>query len=461
MEYGLPVASAKLTRTDQATLGPDGVLPSPPRTAALCPGSTGNLSTKSATQTPRHPAAPGTTTSRPMLPPIQLRSGDKTAPPQKCPILSCSRVDTICQENEARKHRTEEGTAGGSVPPKGTSAPLGSASNPSSRKPQVAPPVDVEMADRSPSDEELDPLPPKLGKRQAPGTPPGVEGDEEGNSNGDEEGDGNSDNTNENGEGNDANEDGDDDEPPKSHKRHKDKLLGAFGPTISPLVKYVVACVKLEMAVTCSYPEHVRPPGNPDQFLIEFWDAAHKKLRPGKPHFLLQDTHSGAVQFLLALVTLVRGQLSPIWNIVKAAAEPLVGALFGLDWGDPNHTIKAGDLTKDEKWLSPNLVNDAEIFKHEIIHRTIFLSFFRSNKGIGSKNLGRFTPLVPLETIAYVCAVIRHLIVAFMVSDEKANHLDASGDAEYFRIYMGMLEDIGDRDEAVLKNIRSMITLKY
>ncbi|KAG8735313.1 hypothetical protein FRC10_010743, partial [Ceratobasidium sp. 414] len=204
-----------------------------------------------------------------MPPPIQPHSGDKTAPPQKHPILSCARVDTIRQENEARKHGTKEGTAGGSVPPKGMSALSGSASNPSSRKPQVAPPVDVEMADRSPSDEELNPLPPKLGKRQAPGTPPGVEGDEEGNGNGDEEGDGNSDNTNENGEGNDANEDGDNDKPPKSCKRREDKLLGVFGPTISPLFKYIVACVKLEMVVTCGYLEHVRLPGNPDQFLIE------------------------------------------------------------------------------------------------------------------------------------------------------------------------------------------------
>ncbi|KAG9086516.1 hypothetical protein FRC06_003040, partial [Ceratobasidium sp. 370] len=156
-EFGQPISGtkltrtdidgAKLTRTDHTTLGLGRVPPLPPQTKGVRPGPTGYPSAKSHSQDLRHPAASGATTSRPMPPPMQPHSGNKPAPPPKRAFISRARVEAIRQENHIRNHGAKEGTTGTSAPANKPLALSGTASNPSSRKPQVPPPVNIEMAD--------------------------------------------------------------------------------------------------------------------------------------------------------------------------------------------------------------------------------------------------------------------------------------------------------------------------
>ncbi|KAG9083000.1 hypothetical protein FS749_006376, partial [Ceratobasidium sp. UAMH 11750] len=157
----------------------------------------------------------------------------------------------------------------------------------------------------------------------------------------------------------------------------------------------------------------------------------------------------------------IRRQLAPILNGVKKWAEPIVEIVYDLDRADPNHARKARDLVEDEKWLSPKLANDKYIFKHKSIRDVIKFSFFHSFRSLGTKNQARFIPLVPLETIAYICAIIRHLIGAYQFQDEKASDLNSSENADHFRNYMKMLKEIGEEDATALTNIRVSITLAY
>ncbi|KAG8709950.1 hypothetical protein FRC08_017837 [Ceratobasidium sp. 394] len=435
---------APLARTDRTTIGLDGAPPSPPQALAASRRgpTTGPLAKPSAENLRPAP------TSRTTAPLVPTPSAKKPSAPPNCAVVSRARVEVLRQENKARSQGTtkEDGT-GASVRAKGASVSQDSRPNPSSRKPQVTPTVDVDvdMADRSLSDEEAPPL---VGQRRASAA---VEGD---NSGAEAEVEGS--NPDADGKGSDDDEDGDDDEPVRSRKSREAKLLSSFGKSVSPLIKYVVATLKLEMAVTCGFPEHVRSPDDPENHLVElwiqrFWDDGHNKLRASKPRYMLRENHGLAA----------RSQLSPIRGMIKTATEPMIGMAFGLDRGNPDHAVKAAELTDDERWLLPNLANDGDIFMNPIIENAIYSSFFRSTRSIGSKNIDQFTPLVPLETIAYVCAIIRHLIAAFKVSDEKANHLDSSGDAEQFRIYMRMLKELGERDEVALQNVRVAITLKY
>ncbi|KAG9074948.1 hypothetical protein FS749_013450 [Ceratobasidium sp. UAMH 11750] len=259
-----------------------------------------------------------------------------------------------------------------------------------------------------------------------------------------------------------ADDDDDDDEDAEDNnpggrrrRRGGDTLLALFGPA-APLVKYVVDNVKIEMAATCGFPEHVMSAENPntpllDIWIARLWAAANDKYRSGQLHLVLVDRY----------VKYVRQQLAPIRNGVKKWAEPIVEIVYHLDRADPNIVRKARDLVEDEKWLSPKLANDDGIFKHKTIRDVIKFSFFRSSRSLGSKNRARFVPLVPLETIAYACAIIRHLIGAYQSSDEKASDLNSSENADHFRNYMRMLKEIGEEDPTALVNIRLGITLAY
>ncbi|KAG9092565.1 hypothetical protein FRC06_011879, partial [Ceratobasidium sp. 370] len=121
----------------------------------------------------------------------------------------------------------------------------------------------------------------------------------------------------------------------------------------------------------------------------------------------------------------------------------------------------------DSKAVSPDsdhgqetLTNDESMFQHKIIGNTIAHAFFRSTKGIGVKHLARFTPLIPAATIAYVCAIIRHLIKSYEFDNPKAANLKADKDADSYRMYMRMMQEVVQVNPGALTNIRSKITLQ-
>ncbi|KAG9086048.1 hypothetical protein FRC06_003296, partial [Ceratobasidium sp. 370] len=240
------------------------------------------------------------------------------------------------------------------------------------------------------------------------------------------------------------------------HAKHEDMLLRTFGPDATPLVQYLVTNLKIEMPAVCGYPEHVKSIDHPNRpqleaWLTKLWVAANMKYRPDQPRLPFQDSYGYHV----------RKQCAPIRNHVKKWAERMVGSYYNLNRAHPNHAEKACDLIDGHKWLSPTLANNKHVFKHPIISNTITYLFFHTSRSVGSKNLERFTPLVPIETIAYVCAIIRHLIMAFLTKDEHASNLNAKDNADNFCMYLDMLKRIEDSDEAALKNIWSGITLAY
>ncbi|KAG8707341.1 hypothetical protein FRC08_000571 [Ceratobasidium sp. 394] len=140
-------------------------------------------------------------------------------------------------------------------------------------------------------------------------------------------------------------------------------------------------------------------------------------------------------------------------NSVKRWAKPVVPVYFNLDPANPDHATKACDLVDDEKWLSLNLANNEEIFKNKIIHDVIKISCFRSSHSLGMKNHACFIPLVPLETIAYACAIICHLIGSYRFDDEKLSDLNSTGNANNFHQYLKMLKEIRDHNPMALMNI--------
>ncbi|KAG9083088.1 hypothetical protein FRC06_004702 [Ceratobasidium sp. 370] len=184
-------------------------------------------------------------------------------------------------------------------------------------------------------------------------------------------------------------------------------------------------------------------------WLAKFWAEANNKLHPDKPRLPLKDSHIRYAQRQLALIQ----------NVLKVCSKPMLGSYYGLDRSEPNHTQTARNLTLGEKWLLLNLANNEFLFQHKIISKTIAHAFFRSLKAIGVKHKCRFSPLIPIAMIAYACAIIHHLIKLFEVNDDKASDLKASGNADDFCTYMGMLWEIGEKNPGVLVNIWSQITI--
>ncbi|KAG8735386.1 hypothetical protein FRC10_010672, partial [Ceratobasidium sp. 414] len=264
-----------------------------------------------------------------------------TVPPGRT-IVSRSRVDALHQQQGmARAHGSAATT-----PARGASAPSGSAQIPS---PRVAPQScasneDVEM--EVVGGDEPEPLPSMAGDQDPPG----------------------------------SSSTGDNNE--------------------TELLKWVMEWVKVEMAVTCPFPEVLTLPEDDNKTYLEswvpeLWAKANNKLRANKPHIGLMDNHVGYV----------RTQLSQAQNKVRGACDGLLALYFNLCRSRPDHAQHAVDITKDEKWVSPNIANDDLRFQHPIILDTICNAYFKSKKSLGMRHKARFTPVVPLSTIAFVCSI--------------------------------------------------------
>ncbi|KAG9076035.1 hypothetical protein FRC06_009752, partial [Ceratobasidium sp. 370] len=394
-EFGQPVCvpAPNLVRTNHTTLGLDGAPPLPPKSqVAPRHNTTAKPSTNVRGQNPPRPTTHAPTTNQPAPTPTTTRPIDNLAALKKRLTVSRARVNAIHEENRARSLARKGEVAGTSKSAMRMPAPPGpmrpSLPNPLQAVAAFDGDGDVEMANLALSgDEPPEPLPPQAGEEQeqADGALPG----------------GQDDNNN-----NDSDSDNDGNDTPGENQRHRrrrtrqDALLAAFGHEGAQLGRYVIGNIKVKVATTCGFPEHVRSVEDPEKMFLEvwiprFWAATNSKYQPDQPHLPLEDCHS----------RYVRSQLSTMRNGMKKWAEPIVPIYFDLDRSDPDHAKKACDLISDEKWLSPNLANDKDIFKHKIIRDVIKFSFFRSTCSLGVKNRACFIPLVPLETIAYACAI--------------------------------------------------------
>ncbi|QRW05962.1 hypothetical protein RhiLY_11307 [Ceratobasidium sp. AG-Ba] len=393
----------KLARTDRTTIGLDRKVLSPPRHAhASGSGSKHLTATKRAIE-------------------------DHTAPSKKRAVVSFSRMEAIRKRN---------GKAGPSATlTKG-------APRPSHPQPRSSPSGDVDMHDPPSGDE------PVTNAEDGPVTPP--TGDEEhGNSGAEDlelpqvEGAGN----------------GDDDSADygKLTKRQRSQFR-AFSPEVQQLVQWVFNWVKLATASMCPFSETMteNPQDNKtifDHWIAERWNDANEAEREDQAPIPLKDEYA----------TYIRKSLPGLRNAMRKACENLVAVYYGLRRSVPGHAEKAKSLTDggEERFLSKNLENDHEMFMHDIIADTIENAFFKTAKSFGFKNLQAFTPLVPLPTIAFACAIIRNRIKAFEVDLSKPAELDSEADRDAYKLFMQMLEDIRKDNPAHLLKIRSKITLQF
>ncbi|KAG9078331.1 hypothetical protein FRC06_008419, partial [Ceratobasidium sp. 370] len=195
----------------------------------------------------------------------------QSVPSRKRALVPYARVEALRRESNARREEPQQPHRG-----------------PSRAGPSMSDPVPTE------DEEELEPLPPRVGGRRALGTPPtGVRDD---GNNGGDGGDGdNGDNGDDDGGDGDNNDTGDnrDDEELETSKSRLQ--LQAFGPAADILEK-VVYNMRVEMAMICGYPEFVKSTEDPsrpylDMWLPKFWAEANDELRPDKPRLPLKDGH--------------------------------------------------------------------------------------------------------------------------------------------------------------------------
>ncbi|KAG9088114.1 hypothetical protein FRC06_002231, partial [Ceratobasidium sp. 370] len=397
-EIGWAVAP-KLTRTDHTTLGLDGTPPLPPQT------NVGN----------RHLTVHSPTPSPVRSTPIQ----------KKRAMVSRARVEAIRQESNTRGKETQGHASG---PGTGVHGPRNSPKATPSTKSRMAraAPSEVEEGENTEDMDEGGVHPPGVGGHQATSTPP-TEGDDEGE---------------------DKGENGGDNEPGNSKAQWQSASFGLA----APVVERVVQKLRVEMADVCGFLEFVKSVEDPrctyfGLWMPKLWAKANDEVRPNQPHFDLQDCH-------------VRYAVSPDSDHGQEVCRAHDRTCYGLDHSEPDHVQESRQLTWDEKWLLPTLTNDESMFQHKIISNTIAHAFFRSTKGIGVKHLAQFTPLIPAATIAYVCAIIRHLIKSYKFNNPKAANLKANEDANSYRMYMRMMQEVMQVNPGALTNIQSKITLR-
>ncbi|KAG8785171.1 hypothetical protein FRC12_017900 [Ceratobasidium sp. 428] len=265
-------------------------------------------------------------------------------------------------------------------------------------------------------------------------------------------------------------DDGDEDQAATNAKqptKREQSQLSAFNSEYTKIVDWVLAQIKLKLALEHGWPEVTpvvaNPPGTGDattqgarmildDWVIDLWARAHDELRSERPWLPIEDQH----------IRYIRKSLAPIRNHdIRAACDGLVAAYFGLHQSNPDHVKKAKGLLLDEAWLSPNLANDDFRFQHDVIRDAIHKAWFSHSKSLGSKNLELFTPLVGLPTIAYTCSIVRQWIEYFEQETNKGFELDANRGAAYFRMYMKMLNDFGTTNSTCVLNAQLKISLHY
>ncbi|KAG8737171.1 hypothetical protein FRC10_008494 [Ceratobasidium sp. 414] len=234
-----PRLSVPLVRTDDTVIGLDGLggaPPLPPRANAPHHPSTPNPSTKSHGHKPPVPPTSAPKTGQPKPLPKPGPPTNKPIPSKKGLVISCTRVEAIHKENAV--HQAAKGnSASTNAPAKGVSSSSGLTLKPP--HPRQHP---------GPSNTEMERPPPKPSNEQARGASP--VGDETNEEVDDDIND------------NDANDDEGNARHSKSRAKHENWLLHNFGPEAAPLVKYVIANLKVNMPAVYEFNLRFGLPGS-------------------------------------------------------------------------------------------------------------------------------------------------------------------------------------------------------
>ncbi|QRV89780.1 hypothetical protein RhiJN_17798 [Ceratobasidium sp. AG-Ba] len=442
-EYGT-TPPAKLVRTDSSTIGLDGKMVSPRAAFHPAPRQVQPALKKRAHDSD---AAP----SRPNQPASAKRAHvDSAAPPKKKAVVSLARIKALRQENAKATSI--------SVQPSVNGAP--NTSKPNARR--VHSPLDIEMQDAA-GDEGADQqitggrdrsssLLPDLRDIVAPRAAPQAARPPAGN---DAEAEGADQEEQAAGQGQ-----GGDEEfaQSKTLTKWQRTQLRSFPLEARDLVQWVATKVKIDLSTICPYGDRVteRPQDwmpYVEKWTLRHWDDANEEFREGREPLPLTSDYA----------SYIRTQFPATRNMMKKACKLLVPVYFRLRHSDPNSPARAKSLTDggDERWISPNLKNDKEVFQHPIIADTIENAFFNNPKSFGYKHLEDFTPLVSVPTVVFACSTIRNRIKAHEVNNGKAVDIDASTDSDAFVMYMTMLETLGEKKPALLLKVRSKITKQY
>ncbi|QRV95529.1 hypothetical protein RhiJN_23547 [Ceratobasidium sp. AG-Ba] len=406
----------KLARTDSMTISLDGKVASPPglRLTHLGASAHSTLSARPAQPTPVNSLRPAQPTA------TKRTHTDNPGPSKKRVVIPRLRIEALREEN------AKLATA---PPPAPSSTAARMVSKPAARPPSP-PPLDVEMGD-PPSDgdhqpgdqlEDQPPMPPsdqdeadlQLGA-QGDGSEPEIAAKPV-RAKRKRAGDG------------------------KLTKRQKQRL-SEFPPEARDLIQWMADEIKLDLSTICPFPECMcEDPKDPrtyfDRWIVIYWERANARFRAEQAPLRFDNDYAGYI----------RNQLPANRFALKSWADALVKVHFKLHRSDPTSAETAKSLTYEgkERWVSPNLKTDEEVFKHPIIGDLIEHEFFKNRKSFGYKHLGRFTPLIPVPTIAYACAMIRIAIRAFENKDSTCE-LNAMHDKDDFTLYMQMLDDLRER----------------
>ncbi|KAG9095708.1 hypothetical protein FRC06_009506 [Ceratobasidium sp. 370] len=199
--------------------------------------------------------------------------------------------------------------------------------------------------------------------------------------------------------------------------------LRHFGLDYEPVVKRAVELMLVRMLAQCAFPEVTLAPlpeteedeDNPtawslfDEWIPECWDKANALERRDQLPLAMNNVHRDWIRL----------QLSQPHNHLFIFLDP-----------DDIRTI----------------------FRHPCIGEAIYSVFFKDN-GIGAQHLKVFKDM-PVPLIAFVCAIIHHVIFEFQDGEWKKEHLNATKDVKWYRRLLSRLTQLARDTPTRLHNIQ-------
>ncbi|KAG9079318.1 hypothetical protein FRC06_007830 [Ceratobasidium sp. 370] len=231
---------------------------------------------------------------------------------------------------------------------------------------------------------------------------------------------------------------------PKKKSKRVDVRLRDFGEA-TPIVALAMDMIRAKMAFEYPFPELIPAEDEPNANGSDDDD-----FTPVTKNLF----HKWAEKFYDKAHRIMCYQLLQFHNQVKKVVEAKVPSVYGLIRGDPQSGVRATDLTTEDKFLSPNLVNDTDQFKHDIICDIIQATFFDGPRSLGGQYQHRLD-VMPRETIAFVASIIQRIIKSYIRNDNASRTLAADKDHAEFDRYMGMMDEMTQTNQTTrLYNIQ-------
>ncbi|KAG8724119.1 hypothetical protein FRC09_000266 [Ceratobasidium sp. 395] len=220
--------------------------------------------------------------------------------------------------------------------------------------------------------------------------------------------------------------------------KRKEAQLRLFG-VAQPLVRWVVEMIRVRMITVYGWPDFAPATKQPlqacaalpvyntllDEWIGHYWVQANTRLWRNRPPQVLEDRF---VRYIMLKPTQFR-------NSIKQIVEPKIAPTYGVRRGNDRHKTRIDNFILDDKFLSPNLQDDIDRYKHEIIADTIQDRLFRGRKSFGYKHRKQLAG-APTHTIAFFSAIIRWVLQSFKFTDSKQGELEGNRDAAIYEHYV-------------------------